>query len=96
MGKLMGSGEGGLFGKYNTRVSRRGSAHIASATTPLHPLPPLCYHHPMTPSFRQPATAARAVNQPKPPLPDSQKKILRQTTVNQTCRRSACPAGRRQ
>ena len=30
-----------------TETARRGSAPIASATSPLHPLPSLCYHHPM-------------------------------------------------
>jgi hypothetical protein len=38
----------------------------------------------MTTSRVSLATATRAVNQPKPPLSDSQEKHFRQTTVNQT------------
>jgi len=62
---------------------------------------PPCYHNPMTASSPDPykpspddprhAETSRTVNQPKPPLPDSQKKTFSQTTVNQRRRSSARP-----
>jgi len=45
----------------------------------------------MTTMLRRPATATRAVNQPKSPFSDSQEKSFRQTTVNQTAADACLP-----
>jgi len=73
----------------STRLWRAAQCHISLTNRR-----PLCYHDPMRASSRPPAAAARAVNQPEPPLSDSQEKKSPQTTVNQTPSSGARPIGR--
>ena len=73
-----------------------GSAPIAGATTLLRPLPPLCYHHPMTPSSHPPAAATRTVNQPKTTPSRFAEKKVRQTNGQSSARGATSSTHNRQ